>query len=90
MLYVDQPNMSGYSYDEAADGSVDMLTGLITQGEDLPEANLTTLPGTFSIQNPRSTANTTTNSARDMWHFVQTFVAEYAFPQASFMYIMDP
>ncbi|KAF2500254.1 alpha/beta-hydrolase [Lophium mytilinum] len=75
MLYIDQPNQVGYSYDEIVDGSYHVLDGSITP-EKLP-LNQTTIPGKFPSQNPATTANTTMLAARALWHFTQVWFTEF-------------
>ncbi|KAK2760863.1 hypothetical protein FQN54_002103 [Arachnomyces sp. PD_36] len=80
MLYIDQPNLSGYTYDVLANGTLDLITGTIDQTNfsvGTAHPNSTTLLGTFPVQDPQSTANTTTNSARDLWYFLQTWLVEF-------------
>lgn len=81
MLYIDQPVQSGFSYDRLINGTVDetYLQYLVTPADRSgppPEINSTTLPGVFSSQDPRSTANTTMIAARAAWHFLQTWIQE--------------
>ncbi|KAH7040851.1 Alpha/Beta hydrolase protein [Microdochium trichocladiopsis] len=82
MLFVDQPNQVGFSYDEATAGSLDLMTNRIaipatTRPNSLP-ANVF-LNGTFSSQNPLHTSNTTQTSATAIWHMLQGFLS--TFPQ---------
>ena len=68
MLYIDQPDQTGFSYDTPANGTVDLATGLITllkNGDPIPKQDLRqTLVGTFPSQEPRNTANTTASAAK--------------------------
>lgn len=82
MLFIDQPNQVGFSYDTPTHGSLDLLTNEIR----IPaEARPDTRPpglflnGTFSSMNPKRTANTTETAAVAVWHMLQGFLA--AFPQ---------
>lgn len=85
MLYIDQPNQVGFSYDEAQNASVvpsESQTGYQvvdwTDGVP-PEANLTTRHGTFSSQKLLNTANTTALAAHALWHFAQTWFFEFPY-----------
>jgi len=82
MLFVDQPNQVGFSYDEATEGSLDLMTNRIaipatTRPNSLPAGVF--LNGTFSSQNPLNTANTTQTGATAIWHMLQGFLS--AFPK---------
>lgn len=82
MLYIDQPNQVGFSYDTPTNCSLDLLTsGLYTPAQDLPasQPNYTFLNGTFSSLNPDFTANTTEISGLAIWHMLQGFLS--SFPQ---------
>ncbi|PHH89440.1 hypothetical protein CDD83_6045 [Cordyceps sp. RAO-2017] len=69
----------GFSYDVATKGFLDLKTGGITplKPDEKPPSNSTVLPGTFSSQNPESTANTTRNAARHFWNFMQVFSQDF-------------
>ncbi|OCT51282.1 Carboxypeptidase S1 B [Cladophialophora carrionii] len=78
MLYIDQPNQVGLSYDILVNGTQDLLdpsgdvvTDEFTNG--VPEQNNTFLVGTFPSQLLTSSANGTTNAARALWHFAQVW-----------------
>ncbi|KXJ97340.1 Alpha/Beta hydrolase protein [Microdochium bolleyi] len=82
MLFIDQPNQVGFSYDEPTAGSLDLMTGRVTvpatsRPNSLPPNVF--LNGTFSSQNPAHTANTTQTSATAIWHMLQGFLG--AFPE---------
>ncbi|KAJ1337868.1 Serine carboxypeptidase [Microdochium nivale] len=82
MLFVDQPNQVGFSYDEPTQGSLDLMTNRITipatsRPNSLP-ANVF-INGTFSSQNPAQTSNTTQTAATAIWHMLQGFLG--AFPE---------
>ena len=86
ILYLDQPNQVGYSYDTPTNVTV-ATTGLqfepaIKPGnfeDGVPEQNLTFQVGTLSSQNPRHTVNSTQHAAVALWHFAQTFFEEFPF-----------
>lgn len=82
MLYVDQPNQVGFSYDVPTNGSLDLFTGDLKQPpvERPPDARTGTfLDGTFSSNEKNSTANTTEIAAHAIWHMLQGFLG--VFPQ---------
>ncbi|KAK5111187.1 hypothetical protein LTR85_012236 [Meristemomyces frigidus] len=84
MLYVDQPNGIGFSYDELFNSTVDQLflggdptdTGIVpfdAYNGTVPEANSTFFWGTFPSQSFNRTANSTALDARTLWHFSQAW-----------------
>ncbi|KAL7621954.1 hypothetical protein AAE478_007455 [Parahypoxylon ruwenzoriense] len=80
MLYIDQPNQVGFSYDVPTNGSIDLLTGRIyippaEQPNSLPP--IAYLNGTFSSMNPNNTANTTEAAAVAIWHMLQGFLGVF-------------
>lgn len=83
MLYIDQPVQVGFSYDSLVNGSINQIISPVNvtvedfSTSGIPAANATFLLGTFASQNPLSTANTTSNAALTVWHFLQTFIQEY-------------
>lgn len=82
ILYVDQPNQVGFSYDTATNGSLNLFTSIIDESPSvLPsgQPNYTYLNGTFSSNNDNLTTNTTEISARAIWHMLQGFLS--TFPQ---------
>ncbi|KAH8672536.1 Alpha/Beta hydrolase protein [Tricladium varicosporioides] len=82
MLYIDQPNQVGFSYDTPTNGSLDLLTSnLYTPPQVLPSSqpSFTFLNGTFSSLKTSNTANTTEIAAMAIWHMLQGFLG--AFPQ---------
>ncbi|KAK4545869.1 hypothetical protein LTR36_002433 [Oleoguttula mirabilis] len=86
MLYIDQPNQVGFSYDSATNASYDMLAGEIFEPSTAPDSGLPDfmcLNGTFATADTNgdtdATANTTEIAAQATWHFLQTWLA--AFPQ---------
>ncbi|KAH8588155.1 Alpha/Beta hydrolase protein [Bisporella sp. PMI_857] len=84
VLYIDQPNQVGFSYDTPTNCSLDLLTSsLYTPEQQLPNSQPSTtfLNGTFSSLDKYNTANTTEIAGRAIWHMLQGFLA--AFPQYS-------
>ena len=82
ILYVDQPNQVGFSYDTQSNGSLNLFTDIITEPPpELPPSQPanTFLNGTFSSNNANTTANTTEIAAHAIWHMLQGFLA--TFPQ---------
>ncbi|GIK00387.1 hypothetical protein Aspvir_004410 [Aspergillus viridinutans] len=81
MLYIDQPNQVGFSYDVPTNGTYDQLTSAwnVSAFPDgkVPEQNNTLYVGTFPSMNQTTTANTTENAARSLWHFAQTWFSEF-------------
>lgn len=77
MLYIDQPNQVGFSYDTPSNGTTDESSITLDDfSNGIPEQNNTFYVGTFPTQDPENTANGTTNSARALWHFAQTWFQE--------------
>ena len=85
VLYLDQPNQVGYSYDVLTN-----ITTSLTKGpffgidvqpanfsEGVPEQNLTFLVGTSGTHSVRNTANSTNHAAVALWHFAQTWFEEF-------------
>lgn len=82
ILYVDQPNEVGFSYDTPINGSLNLFTSIITKppsGVPSGSSNLTFINGTFSSNNVNTTTNTTEIAAHAIWHMLQGFLA--TFPQ---------
>lgn len=84
ILYIDQPNQVGYSYDTLTNVTVDLAktdwgssnTRVEDFSEVVPEQNVTFSVGTTSSQNVSHTANTTAHAAVALWHFAQTWFEE--------------
>ena len=80
MLYIDQPNQVGFSWDILTNGTLN-LTSYEYKPQDfsdgVPEQNNSFLVGTFPSQNPGNTANDTQNAAKAIWHFAQTWFQEF-------------
>lgn len=88
MLFIDQPNQVGFSYDSATNGSYNLLAGKVYEPSTVPDTSLPDfmyLNGTFGTASSddqttyATTANTTEIAAQATWHFLQTWLA--AFPQ---------
>lgn len=88
ILYIDQPNQVGFSYDVPTNGTLvagtpDYWNHYWTIPWDsvdkIPETNLTSYHGTFASQKPLNTANTTALAAHALWHFAQTWFFEFPY-----------
>ena len=85
ILYIDQPNQVGFSYDTATNVTVTLTSaeemGLAYEAADfsdgIPEHNLTFTTATTGTQNVSHTANSTTHAAVALWHFAQTWFEEF-------------
>ncbi|KAI1453303.1 alpha/beta-hydrolase [Annulohypoxylon moriforme] len=80
MLFIDQPNQVGFSYDILTNGSLDLLTNNIyIPPSDRPSSVPSTafLNGTFSSMNASHTANTTETAAVAIWHMLQGFLSTF-------------
>ncbi|KAI9806054.1 MAG: hypothetical protein M1833_004461 [Piccolia ochrophora] len=82
MVFIDQPNQVGFSYDEPTNASLNLITNdyafpPTNQPEGQP--TYTYLNGTFSSNNGVWTTNTTQISAHAIWHMLQGFLS--VFPQ---------
>ncbi|TDZ37432.1 Carboxypeptidase S1-like protein A [Colletotrichum spinosum] len=84
LLYLDQPNQVGFSYDVPTNVSVrenelgQMDVFPADFGDGVPEAgNWTNRYGTASSQKRSNTANTTAHAAHALWHFSQTWFFEF-------------
>lgn len=82
MLFIDQPNQVGFSYDVPTNGTLDLVEGYaFTPPQRRPASRPlgTFLNGTFSSMDANDTANTTVVAAEAIWHMLQGFLG--AFPQ---------
>lgn len=82
MLYIDQPNQVGFSYDVPTNGTVNYLDGLglpapADFSDGLPVINLTSNVGTFASQKTQNTARTSEQAAHALWNFAQIFLTEF-------------
>ncbi|KAK4974057.1 hypothetical protein LTR66_011106 [Elasticomyces elasticus] len=85
VLFIDQPNQVGFSYDDLRNSSTVLLPpGLAPSragsvpAQQNPVLKAFMLNGTVSSGTTNSTANTTEIAARATWHFLQSWLA--AFP----------
>ena len=82
VIYIDQPNQVGFSYDTLSNGSLNLLNDATSVPPALmppDQPAYTFLEGTFSSNNYRNTANTTEIAASAIWHMLQGFLG--TFPQ---------
>lgn len=83
MLYIDQPNQVGFSYDKLTNVTLNTLTedgnewSVANFSDGFPEQNNTFYIGTTSTQSQQSSANSTLNAARSLWHFAQVWFQEF-------------
>ncbi|KAJ5087807.1 hypothetical protein N7456_011423, partial [Penicillium angulare] len=80
MLYIDQPNQVGFSYDTPTNGTFDQIKSAWNVSEwthGVPIQNNTFYVGTTTSQNGSLSANNTENAARSLWHFAQTWFSEF-------------
>ena len=78
MLYIDQPNYVGFSYDEVTDGFMDMLTSNIWPGTVAGDkANATFWAGKWGEQDATHAAATTNNAAKVLWEVVQAWTTDF-------------
>ena len=80
MLYIDQPNQVGWSYDQLTNFTRNVLTGQITylnEDSPIPEQNNTFFVGTGSSGDSLQTARGSRNAAYALWHFAQTWFTEF-------------
>lgn len=86
ILFIDQPNQVGFSYDTATNASLDLFTNEVFEPPTPPDSQLPSfmyLNGTFGTANENdsrtyaTTANTTEIAARATWHFLQTWLSTF-------------
>ncbi|KAJ5906494.1 Carboxypeptidase S1 [Penicillium subrubescens] len=80
MLYIDQPNQVGFSYDVATNGTFDQISSAWDVSKwkhGVPEQNNTFYVGTTTSGKPSAAANGTEDAARSLWHFAQTWFSEF-------------
>ena len=80
-LYIDQPVQTGFSYDQLANGSYDVNSGVVTplDSEQLASAhtNTTIGVGTFASQTYLGTTKSTVTSVKALWHFAETWLTSF-------------
>ncbi|KAL8734680.1 MAG: hypothetical protein Q9166_001336 [cf. Caloplaca sp. 2 TL-2023] len=82
IIFVDQPNQVGFSFDKLTNGSLNLLDSTVAlppSGAPAGQPGYSHVDGTFSSHNGNASANTTEIAAHTMWHMLQTFLA--SFPQ---------
>lgn len=82
LLFVDQPNLVGFSYDDVTPASHNLLNNKFDYPpRDVPEGqpSWSYLNGSFGSGENYATANTTDTAAHAIWHLLQTFLG--TFPQ---------
>ncbi|KAJ5177009.1 Carboxypeptidase S1 [Penicillium canariense] len=80
MLYIDQPNQVGFSYDVATNGTYDQIASAWDVSKwkrGVPEQNNTFYVGTTTSGKANAAANSTENAAHSLWHFAQTWFSEF-------------
>ncbi|KAK2601700.1 hypothetical protein QQS21_004775 [Conoideocrella luteorostrata] len=85
ILYIDQPNQVGFSYDVPTNGSLKITVDedgaeyfyYPEQFTETPKANLSYYPGTFASGNPAAAPNSTRSAAHAIWHFAQIWLGEF-------------
>ncbi|KAJ9628173.1 hypothetical protein H2204_009433 [Knufia peltigerae] len=83
MLYIDQPTQTGLSYSSLVNGTYDLASLNVTPenftAASRPVVNGTFGYGTYSDQDPSTTANTTVAAGRALWRFAEHWFS--SFPQ---------
>lgn len=80
MLYLDQPNQVGFSYDVPTNITYNSLEGDYVDADfssGVPEQNLTYYVGTISSRDGNDTTLGSRNSAIALWHFAQVWFQEF-------------
>ena len=77
MLYIDQPNMVGFSYSQLINATYNTSTLLVTPQNMTSSASPSSGYGTFSDQNPLTTSNTTVASSRALWYFAENWLSTF-------------
>jgi carboxypeptidase C (cathepsin A) len=73
LLYIDQPNQSGFSYDILVNGTLDLISGETQSPPSSTTPSNLELNGTFSSERESAITNTTETSAYAVWHMLQGF-----------------
>ena len=80
IVFIDQPVQVGFSYDQATNGSLNLLDESLEYPptvRPITQPPYTFLNGTFSSDNSSFTANTSQVAAQAIWHFLQGFLATF-------------
>lgn len=80
IVYIDQPNKVGFSYDIPTNGSLNLFTSEILfppSNAPTDQPSYTFLNGTFSSNVGNRTANTTEIAAHTTWHLLQGFLTTF-------------
>lgn len=79
MLFLDQPNQVGLSYDELTNVTVTIGEGpeVADFSNGIPEQNNTFYVGTYPSLDRNDTTQGTENSARALWNFAQVWFQEF-------------
>lgn len=84
MLFIDQPNQVGFSYDVPTNGTFYLwepaeppIVPPVSEDELLYGHEWSVFNGTFSSNNEEATANTTANAAEAIYHLMQGFLATF-------------
>jgi hypothetical protein len=89
MLYIDQPVMTGFSYDSLINGTIsEALSPFAVLPAQVPK-NDTSLAGVFSTGNKSSAPNNTLAAASPMWDFMQIWLKEYDIPPIPYSVAAD-
>ncbi|KAL8990839.1 MAG: hypothetical protein Q9177_000605 [Variospora cf. flavescens] len=81
VIFIDQPNQVGFSFDQRVNGSLNLLDTKVTSPASTAPAGqpeYTYLNGTFSSNDGISSANTTEIAARTIWHMLQAFLGTFS------------
>ncbi|KAF2465428.1 alpha/beta-hydrolase [Lindgomyces ingoldianus] len=80
ILFIDQPTQTGFSYDDAVNGTLNAYWSELTNASQPgPAPSWLSFNGTFSSGLSSHTQNTSIIAASASWHFLQGFLS--AFPQ---------
>ncbi|UKZ82733.1 hypothetical protein TrVFT333_010529 [Trichoderma virens FT-333] len=82
MLYIDEPNQVGFSYDIPTNCTANLSDGGFNLkpadfSTQIPDLNFTSMVGTFSSQKRTHTTNSTAQAAHALWHFAQAWFSEF-------------
>ena len=80
IVYVDQPNKVGFSYDVPTNASLNLFNSeILVPPSNAPadQPSYTFLNGTFSSNAGNRTANTTEIAAQTVWHLLQGFLSTF-------------